>query len=328
MTNRTPVDRLRTLRLLGALVGLSIVLGACNADRGNRDGERSQRLPPASSDRRDRKPTARSSCSSAMRAAACPRRSAPTSWDWRRPGFAKAPARSSPTCRSTRRTRAPRRPRTGKSGRCWRRAACPRAPSRCVTTVRTIRARLPTIRLSYPEDCGGRRPLRPVAGGSRAQLDHDTGYNENKPYHNFGCATQRNLAAMIDNPADLEQPRPETPAYTDAARRRRSRNIARASRPRPPIPKPTRPNSAIQANDQPRPSKLRRTLRRHAAARRRLYLAGAARLGAGLLRDASRPPPRCARRAKTAASARPISRSTWAASPPPSKPITRRLRRT
>ena len=28
------------------------------------------------------------------------------------------------------------------------------------------------------------------------------------------CATQRNLAAMVDNPADLEQPRPETPAYT------------------------------------------------------------------------------------------------------------------
>jgi pilus assembly protein CpaD len=43
---------------------------------------------------------------------------------------------------------------------------------------------------------------------------HDYNYNENKPYHNFGCATQRNLAAMIDNPADLEQPRPESPAYT------------------------------------------------------------------------------------------------------------------
>ena len=42
----------------------------------------------------------------------------------------------------------------------------------------------------------------------------DPGYNENKPYFNLGCATQRNLAAMIDNPADLEQPRAETPAYT------------------------------------------------------------------------------------------------------------------
>ena len=39
-------------------------------------------------------------------------------------------------------------------------------------------------------------------------------YNENKPYYNFGCATQRNLAAMVDNPGDLVQPRSETPAYT------------------------------------------------------------------------------------------------------------------
>lgn len=39
-------------------------------------------------------------------------------------------------------------------------------------------------------------------------------YNENKPYYNLGCATQRNLAAMIDNPSDLVQPRSETPAYT------------------------------------------------------------------------------------------------------------------
>jgi pilus assembly protein CpaD len=39
-------------------------------------------------------------------------------------------------------------------------------------------------------------------------------YFENKPHYNFGCATQRNLAAMIDNPADLEQPRSESHAYT------------------------------------------------------------------------------------------------------------------
>jgi pilus assembly protein CpaD len=42
----------------------------------------------------------------------------------------------------------------------------------------------------------------------------NSGYNQNKPYYNFGCATQRNLAAMVDNPPDLEQPRPESPAYT------------------------------------------------------------------------------------------------------------------
>ena len=41
--------------------------------------------------------------------------------------------------------------------------------------------------------------------------------SENTPYWNFGCATQKNLAAAVANPEDLVQPRPETPAY--AARR-------------------------------------------------------------------------------------------------------------
>ena len=40
---------------------------------------------------------------------------------------------------------------------------------------------------------------------------------ENRSYWNFGCTTQRNLAAVVVDPADLVQPRPETPPY--AARR-------------------------------------------------------------------------------------------------------------
>jgi pilus assembly protein CpaD len=39
-------------------------------------------------------------------------------------------------------------------------------------------------------------------------------YTENQPPWNYGCATQRNLAAMVENPADLVQPRAETPVYT------------------------------------------------------------------------------------------------------------------
>ncbi len=35
----------------------------------------------------------------------------------------------------------------------------------------------------------------------------DRTYNENRPYWNLGCATQRNLATMVTNPADLVQPR-------------------------------------------------------------------------------------------------------------------------
>ena len=51
------------------------------------------------------------------------------------------------------------------------------------------------------------------------------------------------------------------------------------------IPKPTRPNSAIQANDQLRSPERRRRSRRHSAGGRRSYRAGAARFGAGVLRD-------------------------------------------
>ena len=38
----------------------------------------------------------------------------------------------------------------------------------------------------------------------------DSEHNQNRPYWNFGCATQRNLAAMVADPADLVQPRGET----------------------------------------------------------------------------------------------------------------------
>jgi pilus assembly protein CpaD len=72
---------------------------------------------------------------------------------------------------------------------------------------------LPTIRLSYPKMAAVAGPcgLWPEDLGPSIK---DKGYLDNKSYYNFGCAYQRNMAAMIDNPADLIQPRPETPAYT------------------------------------------------------------------------------------------------------------------
>jgi pilus assembly protein CpaD len=74
-------------------------------------------------------------------------------------------------------------------------------------------ALLPTIRVSYSRMTAVAGPcgLWPEDIGPSIL---DPGYNENRPYFNLGCASQRNLAAMIDNPADLEQPRSETPAYT------------------------------------------------------------------------------------------------------------------
>ncbi|MDE2068072.1 MAG: CpaD family pilus assembly protein [Bradyrhizobium sp.] len=72
---------------------------------------------------------------------------------------------------------------------------------------------LPVIRLSYTRISADAGPcgLWPEDLGPSI---NDPYYSDNRQYHNFGCAYQRNLAAMIDNPADLVQPRPETPAYT------------------------------------------------------------------------------------------------------------------
>ena len=54
--------------------------------------------------------------------------------------------------------------------------------------------------------------MRAVAARSRPGCR--PGLHRKPPYWNLGCANQRNLAAMVDNPADLVQPRGETPAYT------------------------------------------------------------------------------------------------------------------
>jgi pilus assembly protein CpaD len=70
-----------------------------------------------------------------------------------------------------------------------------------------------TIRLNYPKISAVAGPcgLWPEDLGPSIK---NKGYFANKPYYNFGCTNQRNMAAMVDNPSDLVQPRPETPAYT------------------------------------------------------------------------------------------------------------------
>jgi pilus assembly protein CpaD len=70
---------------------------------------------------------------------------------------------------------------------------------------------LATIRITYPRIAAQAGPcgLWPEDIGP----SFNRNYFENQPVWNAGCATQRNLAAMVDNPADLVQPRAETPAY-------------------------------------------------------------------------------------------------------------------
>lgn len=72
-------------------------------------------------------------------------------------------------------------------------------------------AQFPTVRLKYSTivaeagPCGlWPQDLGPTMGAA---------YNDNINYWNLGCANQRNLAAMVANPADLVQPRAETPVW-------------------------------------------------------------------------------------------------------------------
>jgi pilus assembly protein CpaD len=84
-------------------------------------------------------------------------------------------------------------------------------------TVRNYRPTDPrqfaTIRVNYPRITADAGPCG-VWPEDLGPSIKNKGYLENRPYYNLGCATQRNLAAMVDNPSDLVQPRAESPAYT------------------------------------------------------------------------------------------------------------------
>lgn len=72
--------------------------------------------------------------------------------------------------------------------------------------------RIATVRLNYPTMTAEAGPcgLWPHDLGPTADREH----NENVQYWNLGCSMQRNFAAMVENKADLVQPRGETPPYT------------------------------------------------------------------------------------------------------------------
>ncbi len=212
MTNKTPVDHLRTLRLVGALVGLSTALGAC---------QQSADVVTASvpTDYRLRHPIAVTDANRsivifvghARGGLTAPQRTdvAGLAKTWIREGtgaiVADVPVDTA-NARAAASTYQDIRSMLASAG----------VPSNAIV-LRHYRPdgiqTLPTIKLSYPKMSAVAGPcgLWPEDLGPNL---FNTGYSENRPYHNFGCANQHNLAAMIDNPADLEQPRPETPAYT------------------------------------------------------------------------------------------------------------------
>ncbi len=213
MINMTPVDRLSGLRLLGALAGLSVALGACTSAGGE--------LVTAGipDDYRQRHPIAVQEANQSIVVFVGRGRgglSAPQRADvlglartWVREGtgaiVADVPV-DTPNARAAASAYTEIRSLLAAGG----------VPPRAITMrhyhpgdPRT----LATIRLSYPRIAAVAGPcgLWPEDLGPSLLNDR---YSENKEYYNFGCASQRNLAAMIDNPADLEQPRSETPAYT------------------------------------------------------------------------------------------------------------------
>jgi pilus assembly protein CpaD len=69
-----------------------------------------------------------------------------------------------------------------------------------------------TLKIGYPTMTADAGPcgLWPYDIGPTYNREH----NENAEYWNLGCASQRNLAAMVENKADLVQPRGEVPSYT------------------------------------------------------------------------------------------------------------------
>ena len=213
MTNSIAVDCCRTLRLLGTLVGLSVVLGACNYTTGE---VVTSSVPD---DYRMRHPIAiteanrslvifvghaRGGLSASQRGDVM---GLARTWVSEGTGaiVADVPgdtANAAAAATAFREVQAV--------------LAAGGVPSRAISLhhyhpddIRT----LPTIRLSYPRIAAVAGPcgLWPEDLGPSI---NDPRYGENKQYYNFGCANQRNLAAMIDNPADLVQPRSESPAYT------------------------------------------------------------------------------------------------------------------
>jgi pilus assembly protein CpaD len=213
MTSRTPADCYRTPRLLGALAGLTVVLGACTystaevVTTASVPNDYRQRHPIAIQEA-DRSVVifvgrARGGLSASQRADVMG-----LAQGWLRDGtgaiVADVPVDT---------------PNAWAAADAFREVrklvAAAGVPPRGIV-LRHYRPDDPrtfaTIRLSYPRIAAVAGPcgLWPEDLGPSIA---DPSYSENKSYHNFGCAYQRNMAAMIDNPSDLVQPRPETPAY-------------------------------------------------------------------------------------------------------------------
>jgi pilus assembly protein CpaD len=213
MTSRIPAGRGRALRVAGALIGLAVVLGAC------KHTDEDLTAVSYSPDYRQRHPIAiqeanrsvivfvgqaRGGLSATQRADVMG-----MAQSWLREGTGAITIDipvDTPNARAA----------TESLREIQATFAAAGVPPRAVT-VRQYHPEDPrhmaAIRLNYPKISAVAGPcgLWPEDLGPSI---HNKSYFENKSYYNFGCANQRNLAAIVDNPSDLVQPREETPAYT------------------------------------------------------------------------------------------------------------------
>jgi len=213
MTVKIPVDRIRAYRTAGALVGLAVALGACTHT------EEAVTVAGYPNDYRQRHPIAiqeadrsvvifvghaRGGLSASQRADVIG-----LAQTWLREGTgainADVPV-DTPNARAA----------ADSFREIQSLLAAAGVPPRGITVRRyhpEDPRQLAAIRLNYPKISAVAGPcgLWPEDIGPSIK---NPSYSENKSYYNFGCAYQRNMAAMIDNPSDLVQPRSETPPYT------------------------------------------------------------------------------------------------------------------
>ncbi|HEY5127230.1 MAG TPA: CpaD family pilus assembly protein [Bradyrhizobium sp.] len=213
MTAKIPVDRSRVFRIAGALVGLAVVLGACTHT------DEAVTTASVPDDYRLRHPIAvreadqsivifighaRGGLSASQRADVMG-----LAQTWLREGTGPISADvpvDTPNARAAADAMREIQSLLGAAG----------VPPRGLL-VRHYHPddprQLAAIRLNYPKISAVAGPcgLWPEDLGPSIK---NKSYFENKSYYNFGCSYQRNMAAMVDNPSDLVQPRPETPAYT------------------------------------------------------------------------------------------------------------------
>src|SRR6202166_3950789 len=212
MTTKIPVDRNRAFRMAGALVGLAVVLGACT----HTDDVLTASVPddfhqrhPIAVQEADQSVVifvghARGGLSASQRADVIG-----LAQTWLREGTgainADVPV-DTPNARAA----------ADSFREIQSLLAAAGVPPRGITVRRyhpEDPRQLAAVRLNYPKISAVAGPcgLWPEDIGPSIK---NPSYSENKSYYNFGCAYQRNMAAMVDNPADLVQARPETPPYT------------------------------------------------------------------------------------------------------------------